>query len=57
MPHEFLKANFPSITLLVFAVLVAVTIAWVLLGATKLAIVNTLLITVTFPVTTIYVSL
>ena len=43
--------------LLVFALLIVATIAWVLLGATKSAILNTFLTKVISPVSTIYASL
>ena len=53
----FLKINFFSPNILSFAVLVAVTLAAVLLGASKLSAVNAFLITVIFPFTATYPSL
>ena len=53
----FLKTNFLSPKALLFAVLVAVTLATVLLGASISSAVNVFLVTVIFPLTTIYASL
>ena len=53
----FLKTNFSSPKALLFAVLVAVTLAAVLLGASMSSAVNVFLVTKIFPLTTIYVSL
>ena len=53
----FLKTNFFSPNALLFALLVAVTLAAVLLGASMSSAVNVFLVTVIFPLTTIYASL
>ena len=53
----FLKTNFLSPKALLFAVLVAVTLAAVLLGVSMSSVVNVFLVTIIFPLTTIYASL
>ena len=53
----FLKTNFFSPKSLLFVLLVAVALAPVLLGASKSLAVNVFLVTVIFPLTTIYASL
>ena len=53
----FLKTNFFSPKALLLAVLVAVTLAAVLLGASMSSAVNVFLVTKIFPFTTIYASL
>ena len=53
----FLKTNFFSPNALSFALLVAVTLAAELLGASISSAVNVFLVIVIFPVTTIYASL
>ena len=53
----FLKTNFFSPNALSSAVLVAVALACVLLGASISSVVNIFLVTVIFPLTTTYASL
>ena len=53
----FWKTNFLSANALLFAVLVAVTLAAALLGASMSSAVNVFSVTVIFPFTTIYASL
>ena len=53
----FLKTNFFSPKSLLFVILVAVALDPVLLGASKSLAVNAFLVTVIFPLTTIYASL
>ena len=53
----FLKTNFFSPNSLSFALLVAVTLAAVLLGGSISLVVNVFLVTVIFPLTTIFASL
>ena len=53
----FLKINFFSPSALLFALLVSVALAAVLLGASKSPAVNVFLLTVIFPFKTMYASL
>ena len=53
----FLKTKFFSPKALLFALLAAVTLASVLLGASMSSAVNVFLVAVIFPLTTIYASL
>ena len=52
----FLKSTFFHQLFLLFALLVGVALAAVLLGASKLSAVNIFLVTVILPFTTIYAS-
>ena len=57
MVHYFKKTNCFSPNTLLFALLVLVALRFILFGASKLLAVNLFLVTIIFPVTTIYASL